>query len=77
MCFGVAIADIAVGAPYEDENRGVVYIYHGRKFGVEPKFAQRIAAGDIDKRIQGFGMSITKGTDIDGNFYPGEKTINF
>jgi hypothetical protein len=52
-----------------------VYIYHGRKFGVEPKFAQRIAAGDIDQRIFGFGMSITTGTDVDGNFYPGETYI--
>ncbi|CAB3366718.1 Hypothetical predicted protein [Cloeon dipterum] len=62
--------DVAVGAPYEDENRGVVYVYHGRKFGLEPIAAQRIAARDVDNSILGFGMSITKGTDIDENHYP-------
>jgi hypothetical protein len=67
----VLILDIAVGAPYEDDSRGAVYIYHGRKTGINTKFAQRITAREINLLIRGFGISISKGTDIDGNFYTG------
>nr|CAD7588151.1 unnamed protein product [Timema genevievae] len=62
-------ADIAVGAPYENSGRGVIYIYNGKPTGINPKHSQRIAASEIDDAIFGFGISISKGLDIDGNHY--------
>nr|CAD7400841.1 unnamed protein product [Timema cristinae] len=62
-------ADIAVGAPYENSGRGVIYIYNGKPTGINPKHSQRIAASQIDDAIFGFGISISKGLDIDGNHY--------
>ncbi|KAG8233201.1 hypothetical protein J437_LFUL008964 [Ladona fulva] len=59
--------DIAVGAPYENFGRGAVYIYHGQFDGIKAKFAQKILAQDIDNHIYGFGFSISRGSDSDGN----------
>lgn len=60
--------DVAIGAPYE--GRGAVYIYHGTSDGLKKDFAQRIGAEEINSMISGFGISISRGLDIDGNFYP-------
>ncbi|XP_046403622.1 integrin alpha-9-like [Ischnura elegans] len=61
--------DVAVGAPFENSGSGAVYIYHGRENGLNAKFSQRITAQDIGSSLKGFGMSITKGSDIDANQY--------
>ncbi|XP_046403022.1 integrin alpha-PS3-like isoform X2 [Ischnura elegans] len=61
--------DVAVGAPYDSFGHGAVYIYLGSAKGINPKFAQRISASKIDPNLQGFGMSISKGVDVDGNRY--------
>lgn len=60
--------DVAVGAPYE--GRGAVYIYHGTSEGLKKDYAQRIGAEEINPLISGFGISISRGLDIDDNFYP-------
>ncbi|XP_023711534.1 integrin alpha-9 isoform X2 [Cryptotermes secundus] len=76
--FGIALAnigdlnmdgyeDIAVGAPYE--GNGVVYIYHGSVDGIKYEPAQIIQAENIDPQIKGFGISLSKGADVDGNHY--------
>ncbi|KAG8233199.1 hypothetical protein J437_LFUL008962, partial [Ladona fulva] len=59
-------SDIAVGAPYEDSGVGAVYIFHG---GTKPKFVQKIHAQKVHHTLRGFGFSISKGSDIDGNNY--------
>jgi hypothetical protein len=64
-----SFADIAVGAPYE--GNGTVYIYHGSVDGVKHEPTQIIRAENIDPRIKGFGISLSKGVDIDGNHYNG------
>jgi hypothetical protein len=64
-----SFADIAVGAPYEGS--GVVYIYHGSVDGVKHEPKQIIRAENIDSGIKGFGISLSKGADIDGNHYKG------
>ncbi|XP_071441778.1 integrin alpha-PS3-like isoform X2 [Hetaerina americana] len=61
--------DIAVGAPYDTFGHGAVYIYQGSPQGINPKFVQRIAAIKIDHTLRGFGLSISKGADVDGNHY--------
>jgi hypothetical protein len=59
-----------VGAPYEEN--GVVYVYHGSTDGIKQMPAQIIQAKVIDQRIKGFGISLSKGVDIDGNHYNGK-----
>ncbi|XP_045180509.2 integrin alpha-9-like isoform X2 [Mercenaria mercenaria] len=56
--------DVAVGAPYEDNFKGAVYIYNGYTGGVWPKYSQRIYAADIDTGLRGFGISIASGKDV-------------
>ncbi|GAB6027783.1 hypothetical protein CHUAL_002018 [Chamberlinius hualienensis] len=56
--------DVAIGAPFEDGS-GAVYIYHGGANGLSSTFQQRITV----KNTRGFGMSITRGMDIDNNNY--------
>ncbi|CAN7976434.1 unnamed protein product [Ixodes persulcatus] len=65
--------DVAVGAPYENEV-GAVYIYHGNVIlDGKSEYAQRIAASSVSSRIgvplKGFGISISKGFDVDSNRY--------
>lgn len=61
--------DVAIGAPYENE-RGVIYIYEGTSAGIYPEYSQRITAEEIDPTLSGFGISISRGKDIDSNNYP-------
>jgi hypothetical protein len=68
-CRKPPVSDIAVGAPYEQN--GVVYIYHGSADGIKHKSAQIIQAENIDPQIKGFGISLSKGVDIDENHYNG------
>lgn len=56
--------DIAVGAPWENEGSGVVYIYQGSVEGLKTRYAQRI----LMEKALGFGMSISIGYDVDNNF---------
>ncbi|KAL1430993.1 hypothetical protein MTO96_014409 [Rhipicephalus appendiculatus] len=67
------IHDVAVGAPYENDV-GAVYIYHGSPtLGDRTVYAQRIDASTVSSRIgkplKGFGISISKGMDVDSNHY--------
>lgn len=57
--------DIAVGAPYEDNGRGAVYIYNGERNGL--KFSQKISASKVYSALQGFGVSLSNAADIDSN----------
>ncbi|XP_052798087.1 integrin alpha-9-like isoform X2 [Mya arenaria] len=78
--FGTAIAslydtskdgytDIAIGAPYEDDLHGAVYIYNGYKKGLWPTFSQRIAAIALPNGLSlfGFGASIARAADLNGD----------
>ncbi|XP_049829405.1 integrin alpha-PS5-like isoform X1 [Schistocerca gregaria] len=57
--------DVAVGAPYEDNGRGAVYIYNG---GYESlKLSQKITASLIYPHLRGFGISLSNAADIDSN----------
>lgn len=52
-----------VGAPYEDDGKGAIYVYSG----LAKTFSQRIAASS---RMQGFGYGISGNLDVDDNGYP-------
>lgn len=68
-CLCSLFLDIAVGAPYE--GNGVVFIYHGDKTGIVFEPVQKIFAEKIDPGLNGFGISLSGGVDVDGNHYNG------
>ncbi|XP_029940753.1 integrin alpha-1 isoform X1 [Salarias fasciatus] len=76
--FGTAIAavsdlnldgfnDVAIGAPFENDHRGAVYIYHGEKTSLKEKFVQRIPAGGDGDKVKFFGQSIHGVMDLNGD----------
>ncbi|XP_052259458.1 integrin alpha-V-like isoform X6 [Dreissena polymorpha] len=68
--------DFAVGAPYEEDGRGAVYIYMGisnfklRTSGYPDMYSQRLPGKMFDSGIRGFGWSIYGDHDIDENSFP-------
>ncbi|XP_040914374.1 integrin alpha-1 [Toxotes jaculatrix] len=76
--FGTAIAavsdlnldgfnDVAIGAPFENDHRGAVYIYHGDKKTLKENFVQRIPAGGDGEKMKFFGQSIHGVMDLNGD----------
>ncbi|KAF1377677.1 hypothetical protein PFLUV_G00203230 [Perca fluviatilis] len=76
--FGTAIAavtdlnldgfnDVAIGAPFENDHRGAVYIYHGDKMSLKEKFVQHIPAGGDSEKVKFFGQSIHGVMDLNGD----------
>ncbi|KAL3988336.1 potassium voltage-gated channel Eag-related subfamily H member 6 [Sarotherodon galilaeus] len=60
--------DFAVGAPYEDEGKGKVYIYYGSATGqISPK-ASQVLPSPTDVKL--FGYSLAGNMDLDYNSYP-------
>lgn len=62
--------DVAIGAPQEDDLRGAIYIYNGRKSGISSSFSQRITGSISGGGLSMFGQSVSGGIDVDGNGYP-------
>ncbi|NWY02071.1 ITA4 protein, partial [Nothoprocta ornata] len=61
--------DVAIGAPQEDDLKGVIYIYNGRDNGITPSFSQRIQGHRVSNGLSMFGQSIASGVDADNNGY--------
>ena len=72
----LTFVDIAVGAPFEEEGRGSVYIYNGYKLGLWSRSTQRITAAEIDKGIRTFGISFSRPYDVDQNGYTGNTNVD-
>ncbi|KAI4881006.1 hypothetical protein NFI96_019659 [Prochilodus magdalenae] len=62
--------DVAIGAPQEEDLRGAIYIYNGRKSGIASRFSQRITGSMLGSSLSMFGQSVSGGIDVDGNGYP-------
>ncbi|XP_067843768.1 integrin alpha-4 isoform X2 [Heptranchias perlo] len=63
-------ADVAIGAPQEEDQQGAIYIYNGREKGISSTFSQRIHGHRIGNTLHAFGQSISGGIDVDNNGYP-------
>lgn len=67
--------DIAISAPFEDDGVGAVYIFKGSQNGINPTYSQRLSPltfyGNYAS-LQGFGMGLSGGVDVDGNGYNGK-----
>ena len=66
------ILDVAIGAPYEDDLSGCVYVYNGYKDGLWPKYSQRISAKQFDPTPKGFGIAISPAADLNNDDIKGE-----
>lgn len=65
---GDGVNDLAVGAPYENDGHGAVYIYHGSKQGIEDRRPQAIYGKQFEPALRTFGWSFASG-DFDRNGY--------
>ncbi|MEQ2251346.1 hypothetical protein ILYODFUR_010002, partial [Ilyodon furcidens] len=63
-------SDVVVGAPMEDKERGVIYIYNGYKRGLTKEFSQRIPGSKLDPQLQYFGRSLDSNQDLNGDTIP-------
>lgn len=69
---------MAVGAPFEDEMRGAVYIFNGcsRDCVKMWAYSQKIKASTIHEDLQGFGSYISRTPeDIDNNEFRGRRSL--
>ncbi|GLV40342.1 scab [Carabus blaptoides fortunei] len=62
-------ADVVIGAPYYNNRQGAIFIYMGSKSGITEEYSQMILASEVDESLRGFGISFSRGVDIDHNYY--------
>uniref|UniRef100_A0A8C4NHL5 Integrin alpha-2 domain-containing protein n=1 Tax=Eptatretus burgeri TaxID=7764 RepID=A0A8C4NHL5_EPTBU len=60
-------AELAVGAPLENNGQGALYIFSGHARMLDSKPSQRIPAADVMPGLRFFGRSIHGKLDMDGN----------
>uniref|UniRef100_A0A665VVN7 Integrin, alpha 6b n=1 Tax=Echeneis naucrates TaxID=173247 RepID=A0A665VVN7_ECHNA len=60
--------DFAVGAPYDNEGAGAVYIYSGSATGLSSKKAVQVLSAQPEVKM--FGYSLAGNMDLDKNAYP-------
>ncbi|XP_011872800.1 PREDICTED: integrin alpha pat-2-like [Vollenhovia emeryi] len=74
MCLGDidhdGYADVAVGAPHEEESGGAVYIYNGNRDGVSRRYSQRLVGSRFSPTMRGFGISISEPRDVNRDNHP-------
>ncbi|KAK7934404.1 hypothetical protein WMY93_005300 [Mugilogobius chulae] len=63
-------SDVVVGAPLEDNKRGVLYIFNGNKKTVNKQFSQKIYGSKLDPQMQYFGRSVDGYRDLNGDTLP-------
>ncbi|XP_074713628.1 integrin alpha-X-like isoform X3 [Strix uralensis] len=62
--------EVAVGAPLEDEERGAVYIFRGKRGGITSQYSQRISGARFSSGPRYFGQAISSGQDLTGDRLP-------
>ncbi|KAJ8252301.1 hypothetical protein COCON_G00216130 [Conger conger] len=56
--------EVVVGAPLEDDHRGAIYVFYGKKDRIQRKYKQRIAAASLSPSLQYFGCSVHGQMDL-------------
>uniref|UniRef100_A0A673YBF0 Integrin subunit alpha 2 n=1 Tax=Salmo trutta TaxID=8032 RepID=A0A673YBF0_SALTR len=51
-------SDVLVGAPLEDNNKGVIYVFNGDKKRLRTQYSQRILGSKLDPALRYFGRSV-------------------
>nr|XP_023652302.1 integrin alpha-M-like isoform X3 [Paramormyrops kingsleyae] len=67
---GDGIAEVAVGAPLENDGKGGLYIFSGAQTGINPTYSQRIPGSTIVPGLKYFGQSISGTVDQSGDILP-------
>uniref|UniRef100_A0A8C4R969 Integrin alpha second immunoglobulin-like domain-containing protein n=1 Tax=Eptatretus burgeri TaxID=7764 RepID=A0A8C4R969_EPTBU len=67
---GDGLCEVAVGAPYEKDHTGAVYIFHGRPGGLHTTPKQRILAMEIDGSLRHFGRTVYGKLDLNEDYLP-------
>lgn len=64
--------DIVIGAPYERNREGAIYIYNLGPNGFPANFSQKISGESVShgQEMKGFGISVSRAVDINDDFYP-------
>ncbi|XP_030623767.1 LOW QUALITY PROTEIN: integrin alpha-2 [Chanos chanos] len=62
--------DVVVGAPLEDNNHGIIYIYYGEKRTILKQSSQKIFASKLDPGLQYFGRSLDGSGDLNADTIP-------
>ncbi|KAL0965810.1 hypothetical protein UPYG_G00286070, partial [Umbra pygmaea] len=63
-------SDVVVGAPLEDNNRGVIYVFNGDKKSIRTESSQKILGSKLDPALQYFGRSLDASTDLNDDTIP-------
>ena len=66
-----------IGAPYENDNEGAIYIYNGCKTGIFPMFSQRIPGAAVLPGIKSFGAALSKSYNMNDDNVNGEYFLTF
>ncbi|XP_040295293.1 integrin alpha-M-like isoform X2 [Bufo bufo] len=64
------LPDLAVGAPFEDNGQGALYIFPGKDGGFRTSYIQRVAGRLLTGGIQFFGRSLASSLDLTNDGLP-------
>ncbi|XP_014748817.1 PREDICTED: integrin alpha-X-like, partial [Sturnus vulgaris] len=67
---GDRCAEVAVGAPLEDDGQGAIYLFRGTPGGVSTQGVQRIPGSTFPSQPHFFGQSLSGGRDLSGDDLP-------
>eukprot|EP00063_Salmo_salar_P019348 XP_013994183.1 PREDICTED: integrin alpha-2-like [Salmo salar] len=63
-------SDVVVGAPLEDNNRGVIYVFNGDKKKLRTQCSQKILGSQLDPALKYFGRSLDANSDLNDDTIP-------
>lgn len=65
LLFCNILAEIVVGAPFEADGRGAVYVFNGHRSGIWSEFTQHVQARHVNMLLRGFGVSFSRPMSIE------------